>query len=62
MYIQSNVHLYIKTHLSIYQYNMYLSIIKVEGELEVEPYTSKETPMIIYLNTHAALEQMRMKV
>ncbi len=41
---------------------IYISIIKVEGELEVEPYTSKETPMIIYLNTHAALEQMRMKV
>ena len=37
-------------------------MIKVEGELEVEPYTSKETPMILYLNTHAALEQMRMKV
>ena len=27
--------------------------------MEVEPYTSKETPMIMYLNTHAALEQLR---
>jgi len=35
--------------------------IEVDGNLEVEPYTSKETPMIIYLNTHAALEQMRIK-
>ena len=24
-------------------------------------YISKETPMIIYINTHAALEQMREK-
>ena len=23
------------------------------------PYTSKETPMVMYLNVHAALEQMR---
>ena len=37
-------------------------IVKVEGEGDVDPYTSKETPMIIYLNTHAALEQMRLKV
>eukprot|EP00088_Acartia_fossae_P047123 TRINITY_DN5105_c0_g1_i2.p1 TRINITY_DN5105_c0_g1~~TRINITY_DN5105_c0_g1_i2.p1 ORF type:complete len:439 (+),score=74.36 TRINITY_DN5105_c0_g1_i2:50-1318(+) len=35
--------------------------IEVEGEGDVDPYTSKETPMIIYLNTHAALEQMRLK-
>jgi len=35
--------------------------VEVDGNLEVEPYTSKETPMIIYLNTHAALEQMRIK-
>jgi len=27
----------------------------------VEPYTSKETPMLMYLNTHAALEQLRQK-
>jgi hypothetical protein len=27
----------------------------------VEPYSSKETPMIMYLNTHAALEQLRQK-
>ena len=31
------------------------------GKLEVEPYSSKETPMIMYLNTHAALEQLRQK-
>ena len=29
--------------------------------IKVEPYTSKETPMMIYLNTHAALEQLRQK-
>ena len=29
--------------------------------IKVEPYTSQETPMIIYLNTHAALEQLRIK-
>jgi polyribonucleotide 5'-hydroxyl-kinase len=33
----------------------------VTGKLEVEPYSSKETPMIMYLNTHAALEQLRQK-
>ncbi len=27
--------------------------------MEVQPYTSKETPMIMYLNIHAGLEQMR---
>ena len=31
------------------------------GKMEVEPYTSTETPMLIYLNTHAALEQLRTK-
>ena len=29
--------------------------------IQVEPYTSQETPMMIYLNTHAALEQLRIK-
>ena len=29
--------------------------------MEVDPYTSQETPMMIYLNTHAALEQLRLK-
>lgn len=31
----------------------------VRGPLEVQPYTSKKTPMIQYANTHAALEQKR---
>ena len=35
--------------------------VQVSGKMEVEPYTSKETPMMIYLNTHAALEQLRQK-
>lgn len=35
--------------------------IQVTGKMEVDPYTSKETPMIMYLNTHAALEQLRQK-
>jgi len=35
--------------------------VEVQGNLEVEPYSSKETPMMIYLNTHAALEQLRQK-
>ena len=34
-------------------------VLQVTGKMEVEPYTSKETPMIMYLNTHAALEQLR---
>ena len=33
--------------------------VMVRGRMEVQPYTSKETPMIMYLNVHAALEQMR---
>ena len=33
----------------------------VTGKMEVDPYTSKETPMMIYLNTHAGLEQLRIK-
>merc|ERR1719397_1049165 len=35
--------------------------VQVQGSMEVEPYTSKETPMLMYLNTHAALEQLRQK-
>ena len=35
--------------------------VHVSGRMEVEPYTSQETPMMIYLNTHAALEQLRLK-
>jgi len=35
--------------------------VQVSGKMEVEPYTSTETPMLIYLNTHAALEQLRTK-
>jgi len=35
--------------------------VQVQGSMEVEPYTSKETPMLLYLNTHAALEQLRQK-
>jgi hypothetical protein len=32
---------------------------QIVGKLEVQPYTSKETPMIMYLNIHAGLEQVR---
>jgi len=35
--------------------------VLVTGKMEVDPYTSKETPMMIYLNTHAGLEQLRIK-
>ena len=35
--------------------------VQVQGSMEVDPYTSKETPMLMYLNTHAALEQLRQK-
>jgi len=35
--------------------------VQVQGKMEVDPYTSKETPMMMYLNTHAALEQLRIK-
>ncbi|XP_067649529.1 polyribonucleotide 5'-hydroxyl-kinase Clp1-like [Haliotis asinina] len=34
--------------------------IKLSGKTEVA-YVSKETPMVMYVNTHAALEQMREK-
>ena len=40
---------------------MLSNTIQVLGELEVG-YISAETPMIIYLNVHMALEQMRQKV
>jgi len=33
--------------------------VLVKGETEAKPYTSKETPMIQYLNVHASLEQSR---
>jgi polyribonucleotide 5'-hydroxyl-kinase len=36
-------------------------IVQIEGNLEVD-YISAETPMVIYLNVHMALEQMRQKV
>lgn len=36
-------------------------IFQVTGELEVS-YISGETPMVIYLNVHMAIEQMRQKV
>ncbi|XP_025096265.1 polyribonucleotide 5'-hydroxyl-kinase Clp1-like [Pomacea canaliculata] len=35
-------------------------VIKIRGKTEVA-YISKETPMTMYLNTHAAMEQMRQK-
>ena len=35
--------------------------VLLSGKMEVDPYTSQETPMMIYLNTHAALEQLRLK-
>ena len=34
-------------------------LFQIRGDMEVQPYTSKETPMIQYLNTHAALDQLR---
>lgn len=34
---------------------------KIEGELEVG-YVSGETPMVVYLNVHMAIEQMRQKL
>lgn len=36
-------------------------LVQIEGNLEVD-YISAETPMVIYLNVHMALEQMRQKV
>lgn len=35
-------------------------VLEIKGKTEVA-YIAKETPMIMYLNTHAALEQMRQK-
>jgi len=42
-------------------YTFHGCTIEVVGNSEVDPYSSKETPMIMYLNTHAALEQLRTK-
>ena len=33
--------------------------ILITGNLGIQPYTSSETPMIMYLNIHAALEKNR---
>ena len=33
--------------------------ILILGNLGIQPYTSSETPMIMYLNIHAALEKIR---
>ena len=38
----------------------FLNISHLIGRTEVA-YISKETPMVIYINTHAAIEQMREK-
>ena len=37
-----------------------LTGVYLMGQTEVA-YISKETPMVVYLNTHVALEQMRQK-
>ena len=33
--------------------------VLILGKLDIPPYTSSETPMIMYLNIHAALEKLR---
>ncbi|XP_065666884.1 protein CLP1 homolog isoform X2 [Hydra vulgaris] len=48
-----------KSKIAIYTWHG--CTVEVLGELEVG-YISAETPMIIYLNVHMALEQMRQKV
>ena len=35
-------------------------VIHIDGKCEVA-YVAKDTPMTLYLNTHACLEQMRKK-
>uniref|UniRef100_A0A0K2UR56 Protein CLP1 homolog n=1 Tax=Lepeophtheirus salmonis TaxID=72036 RepID=A0A0K2UR56_LEPSM len=45
------------TNFSIFTYHGCQVLIL--GNFETSPYASKETPMIMYLNTHAALEEMR---
>lgn len=42
-------------------YTWHSCTVEVTGELEVG-YVSGETPMVVYLNVHMALEQMRQKV
>ena len=37
-----------------------LTPLYLTGKTEVA-YTSRDTPMVVYLNTHVALEQMRQK-
>jgi len=37
-----------------------LNPVQLNGNTEVA-YISKDTPMVVYLNTHVALEQMRVK-
>lgn len=41
-------------------YSWHGCTVELVGETE-GAYVAKETPMVVYLNTHAALEQMRQK-
>ena len=40
---------------------MFILFTQITGECEVA-YVSSETPMIVYLNVHTAIEQIRQKV
>ena len=44
----------------IYYYERSLTVVYLTGKTDVA-YVAKETPMTMYLNTHTAAEQMRIK-
>ena len=48
-------------HQIIYFIFIIIQTIQITGELEVG-YVSSETPMVVYLNVHTAIEQLRQKV
>lgn len=56
--LNRKVHFSSRAKVAIYTWQG--CIVSLTGKTDVA-YTVKETPMIIYVNTHAALEQMRQK-
>lgn len=51
----------IKHFTWIIKFFIFIQTIQITGELEVG-YVSSETPMVVYLNVHTAIEQLRQKV
>lgn len=54
------VHIIELTNIIDHWHCFTLTACHLQGRTEVA-YVAKETPMVMYINTHAALEQMREK-